>query len=250
MKRLLYLIYFWLIGMPIFVVFTIVAALVTVIGCSLSHSNWFCFYPGVIWSRMALWLSLCPIRVEGRENLDKHHGPYVVVANHQGAFDIFMMYGYLGVPFKWVLKEGIRKIPFVGHACKAAGFIFVDDTKPSSIEHTMRSAKHVLSENTSIFIFPEGSRTQDGKMARFKKGAFIMASELNVPIVPVAIDGSFDVLKRGSLNVHAHKLHLTILPPVHITDYGEAPMNIQLATRDVRSKLAQVLPGEPQKDNE
>ncbi|WP_282918069.1 lysophospholipid acyltransferase family protein [Porphyromonas macacae] len=244
MKRLLYLIYFWLIAMPVFVVCTIILALITYLGCPLSKSNWFCFYPGMIWSRIALWLSLCPIKVEGWENLDAKAGPYVVVANHQGAFDIFMMYGYLGIPFKWVLKEGIRKIPFVGAACRAAGFIFVDDTKPSSIGKTMKSAHEVLASNTSIFIFPEGSRSSDGQMARFKKGGFIMASELGVPIVPIAIDGSFDVLKRGSLTVTPRRLRMTILPTMHIEDFGEPPMNIQLAAREAQRRIAFAIPSE------
>lgn len=244
MKRILYQIYLWLIAMPIFVVCTIIVALITIVGCFFSDSNVFSFYPGMIWSRIALFLTLCPIKVEGKENIDRKGSPYVVVANHQGAFDIFMMYGYLGVPFKWVLKDGIRKIPFVGQACKAAGFIFVDDTKKSSIDYTMKAAHKVLASDTSIFIYPEGSRTLDGQMIRFKKGAFIMASQLEVPIVPVAIDGSFKVLKRGTLDVYPHKLKLTILPSFKVADFGPAPMNIQLAAREAQKRIALQLPEE------
>lgn len=241
MLRVLYLIYFWLIVFPVFFVLTMLCALVTFIGCTLGGSKWFSFYPGMVWSRAALWLTLCPIEIRGKENLKDKKGPYVVVANHQGAFDIFMMYGYLGIRFKWVMKEGIKKIPFVGVACKAAGFIFVDDHKRSSINNTMIAAKRVLAENTSIFIFPEGSRTKTGRMIRFKKGAFVMANELQVPIVPISIDGSFNVLPIGKISPRPHKLILTIHPQIRMEEMGIYPMNIQYTAREAQARIASVL---------
>lgn len=243
MGRILYCIYFCLIGGPIFLVLTLLTALTTIIGCLLGGRRIFSYYPGMIWSRATLFLSLCPIRVRGRENIPGK-GPFVVMANHQGAFDIFMMYGYLGIPFRWVLKDGIRKLPFVGLACKAAGFIFVDNSRPSSIAHTMEQAKNVLAEGTSIFIFPEGSRTKNGRLARFKKGGFLMADELGVPIIPVSIDGSFKVLPISQILPHVHPLTLTIHPPLSVSDYGEKPVSIIESVRETRNRIASVLPDE------
>ncbi len=146
--------------------------------------------------------------------------------------------------FKWVMKEELRKVPFVGWACKAAGFIFVDDKRPSSITQTMLSAKQTLADGHSIFIFPEGSRTLTGKMTRFKKGAFVMASELDVAILPVSIDGAYEVLKRGDWFAYPHKIKLTIHPPMKLSDYGEYPANIAATAREAQKQIASVLPNE------
>ena len=241
--RFLFLIYFCLIGAPLFLLLTILTALTTTVGCMLGGSRIFSYYPGMLWSRCTLFLFLCPIRVRGREHIPGK-GPFVVMANHQGACDLFMMYGYLGIPFKWVLKEGIRKLPFVGYACRSAGFVFVDDTRPSSIAHTMDQAKRVLAEGTSIFIFPEGSRTRNGRLARFKKGGFLMADELGVPIIPVSLDGSYRVLPSGKLIPRPHRLTLTIHPPLSVADFGERPLCISEAVRETSRRIASVLPEE------
>ncbi|MDY6121656.1 MAG: lysophospholipid acyltransferase family protein [Porphyromonas sp.] len=243
MLRFLYLIYFCLIAFPLFVVITILSTFVTVVGCSLGGRRIFAYYPGMIWSRSALLLSGCRIDVRGKEHIRKGQN-YVVVANHQGAFDIFMMYGYLGIAFRWVMKVGIRKIPFVGLACQYAGFIFVDDSKPSSIQQTMSQAKQVLREKTSIFIFPEGSRTHDGKIGRFKKGAVMMADELDVPILPVSINGSYRVLPIGDLLPHPTRLELTIHPELRVSEFGEKPRSLLLATQVAKDRIMAALPTE------
>ncbi len=235
--RILFIIYFCLLGAPLFLFFTLLTALSTAIGSMLGYSRIFAYYPGVIWSRLTLALFMSPMRVVGREHVpDK--GPFVVMANHQGACDIFMMYGYLGIPFKWVLKEGIRKIPFVGFACQAAGFIFVDTNSPSAITHAMAQAQRVLAEGTSIFIFPEGTRSFTGRLARFKKGGFLMADALGVPIIPVSLDGSFKLLPRGKYFPRPQRLTLTIHPSLRISDFGEKPLSIAEAVRETSRRIA------------
>ena len=139
--RALYLVYYCLVAAPLFVVATILLSTITVIGCALGGRRIFGYWPGVFWSRIGLVLSLCPTRVVGREYIPKDHKPCVVMANHQGAFDIFMMYGLLPIPFRWVMKASLRKVPFMGKACQMAGFIFVDDQKKGSIQETMESAR-------------------------------------------------------------------------------------------------------------
>ena len=121
---------------------------------------------------------------------------YVFVANHQGSFDIFLIYGFLGRNFKWMMKKSLRKIPFVGKACESAGFIFVDKSGPRKIHETIEQAFHVLKDGTSLVVFPEGARTFTGHMGIFKKGAFQLADELQLPVVPLTIDGSFNILPR------------------------------------------------------
>ena len=134
-------------------------------------------------------------KVSGRENISADTS-YVFVANHQGAFDIFAIYGYLNHDFRWMMKKGLRGFPVIGAACAAAGHIFVDNSSPGAIRHTMEKAERVLSHGTSLVIFPEGARTFTGKMRPFKKGAFQLAMEFALPVVPVTIDGSFEVMPR------------------------------------------------------
>lgn len=241
--RTLFLLYYFPIGLPLFLLVTILTTLLIILGCSIGLGDAASRYVGMAWSRVSLWLHLCPIEIRSREHLPRS-GNYVVIANHQSAFDIFALYGYVPLPFKWVLKEGLRKLPLVGWACESAGFIFVDDTKPSSITQTMQEARGALSRGYSIFIFPEGSRTPTGRMHRFKKGAFLMASELDVPLLPISIDGAYDILQRGKLLPHPHNIRLTIHPAYRVSDLGEAPMNILYASREGASRIASVLPQE------
>lgn len=215
MKRLLYILYTWLLFVPVFLVLTLITALVTIIGCLLGGEKLFAYYPGMIWSRITCWLALCPVKIKGRENIDRKKS-YVFVANHQGAFDIFMIYGFLRVPIKWVMKAGIEKIPFVGAACRAAGFIFVDNSSAKAAANSVKEAAMALRNGASVVVFPEGSRTYDGKMIRFKRGAYQMAVDQQLPIVPITLNGPFYVLPIGSLNLHRHRMEMIIHPPISL----------------------------------
>ena len=153
MGRILYRIYFWVVCVPLFLVLTLLTALFTIVGCVWGSKRIFAYYPGMIWSRLTCYLALCPVTVKGLEHIEKGRS-YVFVANHQGAFDIFLIYGFLGVPIKWVMKAGIGKIPFVGAACRAAGFIFVDNSSAKTAVRSVREAERCLHEGASIMIFP------------------------------------------------------------------------------------------------
>ena len=209
MKRLFYVAYTWLVFVPIFLVLTLLTALTTIIGCLLGGERVFSYYPGMIWSRLTCYLALCPVHVRGREHIERGKS-YVFVANHQGAFDIFMIYGFLGVPIKWVMKAGLEKIPFVGAACRAAGFIFVDNSSSKAAARSVREAERALKSGASIAIFPEGSRTKTGRLGRFKKGAYQMAADQHLPIIPITLNGPFDVLPIGSLNLHRRPMEMVI----------------------------------------
>ena len=190
MKRALYLAYQWLIAVPILVVLTAITAIVTIIMTAICGNHFWGYYPAHYWSRIVCAMLLVRVKVKGRENIDPHTS-YVFVANHQGAFDIWAIYGYLNHDFKWLMKKELEKIFLVGYACKRAGHIFVDDTKISGIRETIEESEKQLRGGMSLVIFPEGSRTFDGRMIPFKRGAFMLASEFKLPVVPITIDGAF-----------------------------------------------------------
>jgi len=212
--KLLYRLYQLCVVLPIGLVLTVLCALFTSVG-SLFNASWWGYWPAHLWTRAIVRLLLLPVHVEGREHLDKNQS-YVFVANHQGAADIFLIYGFLDRNFKWMMKRSLRKMPLVGFACEKARHIFVDRSSPSKIRATYESAREILSEGMSLVVFPEGARTFTGHMGIFRKGAFLLAHEINLPVVPLTINGSFDVLPRQrDFNfVDWHPLSLTIHAPI------------------------------------
>ncbi|MCM1522332.1 MAG: 1-acyl-sn-glycerol-3-phosphate acyltransferase [Muribaculaceae bacterium] len=204
---------------PIIIVATILTAIVTVIGSACGGGLWWGYYPEIPWSRLFCWLNFVKVNVVREAEIDKGRS-YVFVANHQSAYDIFTVYGYLGHNFRWMMKASLRRIPFVGWACAWAKQIFVDNSSPSATRRTMERAEDVLGHGMSLVIFPEGARTWDGKMRPFKRGAFKLAQEFDLPIVPLTIDGAFKVMPRWRLLPLPGKITLTVHRPVTFADFG------------------------------
>lgn len=231
--RVLYFIYQLCVFLPLFLVVTILCALITMLGSKFGNGDFWGYYPGRIWSRVVCFLALIPVEVRGRENIDKNTS-YVFVANHQGSFDIFLIYGYLNHNFKWMMKKSLRNLPFVGRACQDAGHIFVDDSGATGIRRTIEQAKDTLRHGMSLVVFPEGSRTLDGKMHRFKKGAYQLAYDINLPVVPLTIEGPYKVLKRGTKVMSPHKMILTIHKPIPLESRDESEvMRLLKESREV-----------------
>lgn len=215
MGTLLYDLYTLCIVLPLFILASILTALITTIGCRLGNGHFWGYYPGKWWSWFTIRLLLLPVKVEGREHLDSKQS-YVFVSNHQGAFDIFLIYGFLGRNFKWMMKKAIRKIPLIGLACEQAHHIFVDKSGASKIKKTYDEARETLREGMSVVVFPEGARSFTGHMAHFRRGAFMLADELQLPVCPITINGSFDVMPRTKdWNFPVwNRLRLTIHEPI------------------------------------
>ena len=238
--NILYKVYQLFIALPIIFVATVLTSLITILGCFI-NAHVFGYYPGRIWSKVVLRVLLLPIHVEGREHLHPRQS-YVFVANHQGPVDIFLIYGYLGRNFKWMMKKALRKMPLVGVACEKARHIFVDKSGPKAIKETIDKARATLQNGTSLVVFPEGSRSFTGHMGLFRKGAFQLADDLQLPVVPVTIDGSFDVLTRmaGFNFVHWHPLRLVIHEP--IPPVGEGKEDIKHTMEEAYRVIMNSLP--------
>ncbi|MDR2622779.1 MAG: 1-acyl-sn-glycerol-3-phosphate acyltransferase [Dysgonamonadaceae bacterium] len=213
MKRTILFLYQFFIWLPVFLIITILTALITIIGCLCGGERIFSYYPGAIWSKLVCIISLCPVKVIGKEKLNRKQS-YIFVSNHQSSYDIFLIYGYIGQAIKWVMKQSLRKIPLVGYACERAGFIFVDNSSAQAAAKTIQVAESKLKNGASIVIFPEGSRTRTGKIGKFKKGAYQMALDLKLPIVPVTINGAFNILPIHTYLIQPHKMELIIHEPI------------------------------------
>lgn len=217
--RFLYLIYQWCIAIPILLVLTALTAIITIIMAGLFGGHFWGYYPPHIWSRCVCVLLGVRVIVKGRDNIDPETS-YVFVANHQGAFDIWAIYGYLNHDFKWLMKKELEKIFLVGKACRRAGHIMVDDSSIAGIRTTIQESEKTLQGGMSLVIFPEGSRTFDGKMIPFKRGAFMLAAEYKLPVVPITIDGSFRRMPRTTYNATPGKIILTIHKPIYPGEKG------------------------------
>lgn len=220
MKKILFSIYQWFVFAPIFILITILTALIVMIMAPVFGNKFWGYYPPKWWSRLTCWLSLCRIKTRGHENIDPDKS-YIFVANHQSSYDIFLTYGFLNHNIIWMQKQSLRSIPFVGFASEKAGHVFVDNSSPSKRAISIKNAKSKIVDGVSIVIFPEGRRTINGKMGVFKKGAFHIAHDLKLPIVPITINGAYDVLKRNTFDLKPGKMELIIHKPLNTDNITE-----------------------------
>lgn len=243
MKTLALRLYQFLIAAPLLIVLTVLAALLTSIGSLLGGGRFWGYWPAHLWARAFCVLCLVRVTVEGRENISRKTS-YVFVANHQGAFDIFSIYGYLNHDFRWMMKKGLERIPLVGYSCKVSGHIYVDNSSPAATRHTMAEAEKRLRDGMSVVVFPEGSRTRDGRMHRFRRGAYMLAMEFALPVVPITIDGAFGILPRGASLPRPGHIKLTIHKPIVAGAEGH---DLNALMNESYAAIASALPGEPEK---
>lgn len=214
-----YRIYQILFMLPVLLTATIITALITIIGSILFGGRWWGYWPAHCWAKLFCILSFVRVTVKGHENISKGTS-YVFVANHQGAYDIFAIYGYLGHNFKWMMKKALERIPLVGYSCRRAGHIYVDNRTPAAIRQTMADAERQLAGGMSVVVFPEGSRTLDGKVHAFRRGAYTLAVEFGLPVVPLTIDGAYKVMPRTALLPRPGHITLTIHRPIEAPSDG------------------------------
>jgi len=189
------------------------------------------FYAGVFWARSLAWGTWVRVKVAGREHLAPGQS-YVMLANHQGAYDILALYGFLGREFRWVMKEELRKVPFLGWGCAAIGHIFIDRRNSARAIASLEAAKSHLAGGVSVLLFPEGTRSEDGRLLPFKKGGFAIARQLDLPILPVSITGSNEILPKASLFPRPGTVRVRFHPPVRpseVPDTAELMAQVRTA---------------------
>lgn len=232
--KIFYILYQFLIGWPLVIVATIFTAIFTIV-CFPWKNGKAPRIIQVLWSRSVLWLLLVPIKVTGKENVNPNQS-YVFVANHQSFLDVFAMYGWLPNNFKWLMKKEIRRVPFVGTACAVAGHIFVDRTNPRAALQSVELIKKELVDGISTVIFPEGTRTKTGELGRFKQGAFKIAMDMQLPVVPVSLSGCFEAMPSRQLYANlGSQVTLHIGEPIGISQFSD----INEAMDAVRQKVVE-----------
>jgi len=182
------------------------------------------------WARTISFFCGVTVTVAGTENLDPDK-PYIFAANHQSQFDIFALQGFLGVDFRWLAKKELFRVPIWGPAMRRAGYIPVDRSHGRQALKSLDEAARKIAAGTSVIIFPEGTRSKDGKLHEFKAGAMVLAIKSGVDIVPVAIKGTYEILPKGKLLMNAGEVSIQVGSPIETKSY---------TTRD-KHALAQIL---------
>ncbi len=171
-----------------------------------------------IWGKILLMISNTKVQVIGKENILRGK-PQVFMANHQSDFDILITLAYVPGQFRWIAKKELFAIPVFGRAMKGAGYIEIDRQNHEKALLSLDQAALRIREGKSVMTFPEGTRSRDGEIKAFKQGTFYLAIQSGVPIVPISIIGSGEIMPKGSLKVKPGKIKLVIDKPIDVKGY-------------------------------
>ena len=190
------------------------------------------------WASVYLWaMPAWSVRVQGR-NTVRLRDRYVIVANHQSVLDILVAFR-LYFPFKWVSKAEVFKIPFIGWNMYLNRYIKLKRGDKKGIAKMFVDCEKALAEGNSLFVFPEGTRSETGSLKPFKSGAFILAKKMKIPILPVVISGTRDALPKHSLNFHgSHKVRIRVLEPVDYERFAD------LSAQDTAEMIRDIIAAE------
>jgi len=172
------------------------------------------------WAKVILWASGIRVQVEGREYIDPRQY-YIYMPNHQSAFDILACVVAIPGTVRFIAKKELFRIPVFAHGMRAVGMIAIDRGNSAKARETLSQALEKMRRGVSVIIYPEGTRSRDGNIQKFKKGGFIMAIQGQIPIIPVVISGSFEIFKRKSLWLinKNRSIKVRFLPPVDPAPY-------------------------------
>ena len=192
------------------------------------------------WARAIGFFSGIKVETSGLENIPRHT-PLILVANHQGAADIPVLLAYLPVRFRFAIKKELFKIPIFGWYLRQAGYFPIDRQVILSAYKTLDQIIGILKAGESVMIFPEGTRSRDGSLGKFKRGSLMAALKSGAPVMPIAIDGSYNIMPKGTYLLNPSRIRLSVGKPIYITNENEYDKKVE----EVREAIAKMLPARP-----
>lgn len=235
-------VYTWLVAIPLVGVFTVVfGALAIALSYVLPERA--SSKIGCYWARCIAAVAFMSPTIHNRDVFDSGQS-YVIVANHQSAMDIILVYGWLGVDFRWVMKQEVRKIPVMGYACYRIGHVFINRRSTSSALKSLEAAKQKICNGTSVFFFPEGTRSNSSDLLPFKRGAFKMALDLQLPILPVTLIDMNRSLPNRTINLQPANVGMQFHAPIPAAGLSEddLPELIEQTMQSIRAPLKENTP--------
>jgi 1-acyl-sn-glycerol-3-phosphate acyltransferase len=195
------------------------------------------------WASLYTWLNPAwRVHVEGLERI-RRDVAYVMVANHQSLLDILVLFR-LFVHFKWVSKIENFRVPAVGWNMSLNRYIKLRRGNRESVERMMQACERTIGEGNSIMMFPEGTRSPDGRLREFKPGAFTLAQRTGAPLLPIVLQGTANALpKRGFVLRGRHEIRIRVLDEIPYRSFADIP--VEVLTQRVRDIIAAELAGTP-----
>ncbi|MBW2622845.1 MAG: 1-acyl-sn-glycerol-3-phosphate acyltransferase [Deltaproteobacteria bacterium] len=184
---------------------------------------------GVHWvarhySRIVIRLGFSTVQIEGLENI-KPGGHYIFAANHASVFDILVLTGFLPVQFRWMAKENLFSLPIYGWTMRLSGYIPINRSNPREGVRSLAKAAEKIGKGVSVVIFPEGTRSNDGQVHDFKRGGFLLATKAGLPIIPVSISGTHQIMPTKTLRVTPGPIKLVFGRPIPVQGTNRAEQN-------------------------
>jgi 1-acyl-sn-glycerol-3-phosphate acyltransferase len=187
-----------------------------------------------VWSRLILATTGVIVSTEGLDRIDRQK-TYVFVSNHQSIYDIPVVFASLPYQLRIIAKESLRRIPFLGWHLRRSGHLLVNRSNPDRAG-ILRRWKALVEEGLSLIVFPEGTRSRDGRVGPFKAGSFLLAIEAGLPLVPLSVGGSRFVMSKGRLVTRPGRVRLVVHEP--ISTQGFSPTDARQLAGQVRDIVA------------
>jgi 1-acyl-sn-glycerol-3-phosphate acyltransferase len=196
---------------PAIGLYTVVLGSISIVSSVFDRTGDFGHRCAQLWSRLILWTTGVDVDAAGIERLDSSRS-YVLASNHQSIYDIPILFAALPLQLRIVAKQSLGSFPFLGWHLQRTGHLLVDRRNPGA--DIVEKMRRLVSEAHSLIVFPEGTRSVDGAVGRFKKGSFVVAVDAGLPIVPVSVVGSRHIMRKGQLMVCPGRVRVTVHDPI------------------------------------
>jgi len=200
---------------PAISVYTIVLGTASLVSSLFDRRGYFAHWCARAWSWLILATTGVTVHAQGLDRLERAR-TYIFVSNHQSIYDIPVLFATLPWQLRIIAKESLGQFPFLGWHLRRSGHLLVDRRHPDRAG-ILRKWKTLVSKGLSLIVFPEGTRSPDGRLGPFKAGSFLLAVEAGLPIVPVSVDGSRFVMQKGRLMTCPGHVWLTVHAPIETT---------------------------------
>jgi 1-acyl-sn-glycerol-3-phosphate acyltransferase len=205
--------------LALFGMFTVPAALVVLLLGLFDPHGKHVYGIGRFWAWLILTLGGVAIRVHGLDRLDTRQ-PYLFVVNHQSNVDIpVLLQSLRGFQLRWIAKKELLWVPFLGWAMWAGKHIAVDRADSAGALGSLKTAARRMANGISVVVFPEGTRSMDGRLLPFKRGGFLLAAKTSTPVVPVTLRGTQKILPKGAWRLRPGIVDVHVSDPIQMTDY-------------------------------